>query len=110
VWLATAWVSLAVHPRDASLALLAGVGLEGAGAVAALYTAVALDLAMGLACLFRPSRLLWCLQAALVLGYSAIIAVALPAFLSHPFGPVLKNLPILAILLILMSEPQPWTT
>jgi len=45
-----------------------------------------------------------------VLGYSAIIAVALPAFLSHPFGPVLKNLPILAILLILMSEPQPWTT
>ena len=34
----------------------------------------------------------------------------LPAFLAHPFGPVLKNLPILAILLILMSEPQPWTT
>ena len=110
VWLATAWVSLAVHPRDASLALLAGVGLEGAGAVAALHAAVVLDLVMGLACLFRPSRHLWCLQAALVLGYTAIIALTLPTFLSHPFGPVLKNLPILAILLILMSEPQPWTT
>ena len=110
VWLATAWVSFAMYPRDASLALLAGVGLNGTLAVMALYAAVALDLAMGLACLFRPSRRLWCLQAALVLGYTAIIAVALPAFLSHPFGPVLKNLPILAILLILMSEPQPWTT
>lgn len=110
MWLATAWVSIAVHPRDASLALLAEVGLSGAPAVLALYAATALDLAMGLACLFRPSRRLWCLQAALVLGYTGIIAVALPAFLAHPFGPVLKNLPILAILLILMSEPQPWTT
>lgn len=110
VWLATAWVSIAIHPRDASLTLLAGVGLSGAPAVLALYAAAALDLAIGLACLFRPSGRLWCLQAALVLGYTAIIAIALPAFLAHPFGPVLKNLPILAILLILMSEPQPWTT
>jgi uncharacterized protein YbjT (DUF2867 family) len=104
VWLVTAWVSLFVYPVADSLALLAEVGLRGAPAQAALYGASALDLGLGLACLLRPGRTLWLLQAALVLGYTAIISLALPALWAHPFGPVLKNLPILAILFILWSE------
>jgi hypothetical protein len=33
-----------------------------------------------------------------------IVIVGLPEYLIHPFGPILKNLPILAILVILFSE------
>jgi hypothetical protein len=34
----------------------------------------------------------------------ASVASGLPDFLWHPFGPVLKNLPILAVLFILLNE------
>ncbi|MBH9710507.1 DoxX-like family protein, partial [Burkholderia contaminans] len=47
---------------------------------------------------------LWAAQLALVLAYSAVIAVALPAFLWHPFGPLLKNAAVIALLFILLSE------
>lgn len=110
VWIVTAWVSAFVHPPAESLALLGRVGLAGWPAETALYTAAMLDLMMGVACIRYPGRALWVAQAVLVLGYSAIIAIAIPEFLSHPFGPVIKNLPILAILFILSAESRSWTT
>ena len=39
-----------------------------------------------------------------MLGYSAVIAIALPEFLWHPFGPLLKNAAVIALLFILLSE------
>lgn len=110
VWLATAVVSALIHPAQDSLAMLARVGLDGWPATAALYGAAALDAVLGIACIVRPRRALWLVQAALILGYSAVIAACLPEYLWHPFGPLLKNLPILAILLILFAEEKSWTT
>ncbi|WP_431478504.1 SDR family oxidoreductase [Massilia eburnea] len=110
VWLATAIVSAFIYPRADSLALLARVGLVGWPATLALYGAAAVDAALGLACLVRPRRALWLAQGALIFGYSAVIALCLPEYLWHPFGPLLKNLPILAILFILFAEEKAWTT
>lgn len=110
VWLATAIVSAFIYPPAGSLAMLARTGLEGWPATVALYGAAALDTALGIACIAWPRRLLWLAQAALILGYSAVIAACLPEYLWHPFGPLLKNLPILAILLILFAEEKSWTT
>jgi uncharacterized protein YbjT (DUF2867 family) len=104
VWLATAWVSAFAYPVADSLALLQRLHLHGAVAWTALYGATLFDFALGVATLLRPGRRLWLLQAALVSTYTLIIAVALPEFLFHPFGPILKNLPILAILLLLICE------
>ena len=42
-------------------------------------------------------------QIAIIVAYTAIISVGLPEFCAHPFGPVLKNLPILAALLLLLQ-------
>lgn len=106
VWLLTALVSAFIYPQADSLALLARVGLEGSPAMLALYGAAALDAAFGLACIAWPRRALWLAQGALVLGYSAAIAACLPEFLWHPFGPLLKNLPILAVLAILYAEEK----
>lgn len=107
VWIITALVSAFAFPRADSLALLAGVGLTGSLATLALHGAIALDLVLGLATLFYPRRITWIAQVVLILGYTIVITVALPEWLAHPFGPILKNLPILAILAILIAEePQ----
>ncbi|WP_105506174.1 SDR family oxidoreductase [Paraburkholderia sp. BL21I4N1] len=103
-WIWTALCSAFIYPRADSLALLAHVHLHGGVAIGALYLASALDLAFGVATLVRPGRRLWAMQAALIAAYSLAIAITMPEFLWHPFGPLLKNLPILALLLILFSE------
>ncbi|RQU76787.1 NAD-dependent epimerase/dehydratase family protein [Burkholderia cenocepacia] len=106
VWIWTAIASAFIHPLHASLALLAPAHLTGLPALIALYAASALDFAFGIATVVAPSRRLWAAQAALIVAYSAVIAVTMPGLLAEPFGPVLKNVPILAILLILYSEEE----
>lgn len=101
VWIVTGLLSLGLYPIDHSLALLAQVGLHGAVATGTLYGAALLDFVLGLATLFVPSRLLWRLQFLLILVYTGIITLFLQEFWMHPFGPVLKNLPILATLVVL---------
>jgi uncharacterized protein YbjT (DUF2867 family) len=104
VWLWTAVVSLGLYPVEASFELLARTGLTGPAASLALYGAALLDLAFGVASLaMRRRRRLWLAQIVLVLGYTAIISVRLPEFWLHPYGPVLKNLPLLAVLLLLWT-------
>lgn len=101
VWLITGMLSLGLYPVTDSLALLARVGLHGAVARVALYGAAALDLVLGLATLLlrgRALRLNYLAQVALILGYTAIISLALPEFWLHPFAPILKNLPMLALI------------
>ena len=110
VWVLSAIVSAFLYPRSASFHLLSQVGLTGVSATAALYGASTLDFALGLATLLYPRRITWITQALLVAGYSLLIAVALPQWLLHPFGPILKNLPILAILAVLLAEEPAWST
>jgi hypothetical protein len=111
IWLVTGLLSLGIYPRQESLRLLEQVGLHGNVALLALYGSASLDILLGVLTLARPSRRLWQTQAALVLGYSTIIACCLPAYWLHPFGPVLKNLPILMLLWLLheYEEKKSWT-
>ncbi len=106
IWLASAALSLGIHPLPATLDLLAPFGLEGNLALAVLLGAAGLDLAMGLATLFRPGKRLWLAQMALIVVYSLLVAWQLPEFLTHPFAPILKNLAILALLVQLWAEER----
>ncbi|WP_088502999.1 SDR family oxidoreductase [Burkholderia ubonensis] len=106
VWIWTAIASAFIHPLRDSLALLAHVHLTGISALAALYAACALDFVFGVATVVAPSRRLWAAQIVLIVAYSAVIAVAMPGLLAEPFGPVLKNVPILAVLSILFAEEE----
>lgn len=103
VFVVTGLLSLGLYPVADSLALLARTGLTGALADVALYGSALLDIALGLAFLspLRIRRVAYVLTVALILGYTAIITFALPEFWLHPFGPVLKNLSILALLWLL---------
>lgn len=103
-WIATGLISLFVYPRELSLELLARVGLAGGLANAALWTAALLDIALGVALLLMRSRaLLYVAQLVLVATYTLVITIWLPEQWSHPFGPVLKNLPLLAMIAALAA-------
>ena len=102
VWLVAGIVSMGIYPVEESYILLARVGITGALAPVALYGAAALDIAFGLGTLFlRDRRLLWIAQASLIGIYTLTITFFLPEFWLHPFGPLIKNLPILAAILLL---------
>jgi hypothetical protein len=106
VWLATGVVSLLVFPHAESYALLARVGVDGTFQPLLLFGAAGFDLALGALTLAPPARavrrrMLWLAQIALMLFYMLVIAWRLPEFWSHPFGPLLKNFPMLALLLFL---------
>jgi uncharacterized protein YbjT (DUF2867 family) len=102
VWILSGVVSLGLYPVADSFAMLARVGLTGAGAALALYGAALLDIALGVASLaLRRRRWLWRTQLALIVLYSVIIAWRLPELWLHPFGPLVKNLPMLAAIALL---------
>lgn len=101
VWIATGIVSLGVYPVPDSYALLARAGVPAAMRPVVLYGAALLDLALGVLTLVAPRRWLWRAQGALMLLYMAVIAVRLPEWWIHPYGPIIKNLPMLAALWLL---------
>ncbi len=110
MWIWTAVVSFGLYPVQDSHALLARVGLHGAAAAGALYGAALLDLALGVLTLAAPARWrrpVWLAQLALVAGYTVLITLFLPEYWLHPYGPISKNLPILALLALLWALEPP---
>jgi uncharacterized protein YbjT (DUF2867 family) len=108
VWIVTGILSLGVYPVAESYALLERVGLQGVAASTALHGAALLDLAFGFGSfLMRQRKWLWRAQMVLILVYTVIITIYLPEFWLHPYAPVLKNLPLLAAILMLHElEPR----
>jgi uncharacterized protein YbjT (DUF2867 family) len=112
VWIWTAIVSAGLYPRAASLDLLARVGAPPSLGPLLLYGAALLDLAFGVLSLVWPRRLgprarLWMLQIALIVLYTGLISWRLPEFWLHPYGPLSKNLPMIALLILLIQFDGP---
>lgn len=104
LWIVTAIVSLWVYPREQSLAMLERTGLHGMLAHVALWAAAGLDFVVGVSLLLLRHRgAVYAAQLLLVAGYTVIISVALPEQWAHPFAPVLKNLPLMAMIAALWA-------
>lgn len=109
VWIFTGIVSLGLFPLHDSYALLARTGVAAPWRPFLLFGAAALDLVIGLLTLVRMRRKhwLWLSQALLIAAYMVLISWKLPEFWLHPYGPILKNLPMLAALVLLYTlEPR----
>jgi hypothetical protein len=106
VWLLTALASWR-YPQAESLALIERTGLNGTTAIFALYAGIAIDVMMGLLTLLNLrafQKWLWLAQGMVIISYSIIIATFLPDYALHPFGVLIKNLPMLAMLWVLWRE------
>ena len=102
VWIATAIVSAGLYPVELSYQLLERTGVPAAYAPLMLYGASAFDLLLGLGILLLARRRwLWLAQLGLIGFYTVVIAWKLPEFLLHPYGPLTKNLPMLAAIWLL---------
>jgi uncharacterized protein YbjT (DUF2867 family) len=112
VWIFTGIVSLGLFPKEASYELLFRVGVPAVWAPFLLYSAAMLDLVFGFAALIRRHRrVLWVAQMVLIAGYTLIITIRMPEFWLHPYGPLLKNLPMLAAIYLLYRFEEPaWNT
>ena len=112
VWaMAAVWLWSGVVPvvfeTQLSLSLLSQVGI-GSLKVQWLLLASSslLDAAFGVLCFtrLRFQAAFWLAQLAAVALYSAIIAFRMPEMWLHPFAPWVKNIPIMAVLLLLYRE------
>ena len=103
LWLWTAAVTYLVWPRQETLAWLASLG-PGLGTPFWLTASCVLDATMGVASLLWPRTRLWLAQFVLTAAYSVGLAVALPWSWGHPFGPLTKNLAVLATMLFLALQ------
>lgn len=97
-WLASGLVGL-VAPAPTVAGVAAGLGLPPAIAPALHIFACLTDLALALSILVTPARQSWISAAAQVIvvsGYSVALTIAVPSLWMDPFGPLLKNLAVLA--------------
>ncbi|MBC3936974.1 SDR family oxidoreductase [Undibacterium sp. CY7W] len=106
IWIVTAVLSLGLYPIQDSLQLLQALPVPASLQLPLLYSAGVLDGLLGLACIVFPSRKLWVFQLGLIGVYSLLIALYLPQFWLHPFGPILKNVAIVALLISLISTDR----
>lgn len=106
VWLLTGAASL-VELNGQSSALLQQAGLVKSAWREALIVGGALvDIALGLALWLRPGRLVYAAALIGMLAMTLIATLLLPALWLHPLGPLLKNLPIAAVLVVLWRRAE----
>ncbi len=107
VWLATAFVS--VWEIDGqSRQLLATLPFNSPQLTTALILCGALaDALVGLWIAFRPGRAAYAVALVLVAVLTLLATAIEPAWWLHPFGPLTKNLPIAAILVVLLRDAKP---
>ncbi len=104
VWVGSGVVSLFFFPRETSEGWLVRVGIPPAWTGLALIMASIVDIGLGLATLvrWRPTIVLGA-QLVLILGFSAFLTARMPEWWTHPFGPLLKNLPLFVGTLLLWA-------
>lgn len=84
---------------DAGMALLQrAAGMSAGTALALVLLGCAWDAAIGLLILLRPGALAYRLAATGVVGMTLAATALVPALWLDPFGALLKNLPVLALL------------
>lgn len=107
-WLVTAWVSAFAYPHAASLDLLVRAQIPVTVAPVMLYLAALLDAALGLGMWIRRWRVgIYLAQIGLMVFYSVVVTLWLPEFWAHPYGPMIKNLPMLALTVLLLWLEKP---
>lgn len=104
VWLATALVSV-WELEGLSMQLLLAAGMQKSSFASLLILAGAtVDAILGFLLWLRPGRRTYLATLAVMLSMTAIATVMDPGLWLHPLGPLTKNIPIAAVLLVLARK------
>lgn len=107
--LAILWLYSGIAPvlfaQQQSLAMLSQLGIGETWQMPVFLLASILDVMFGLLILtsYRNYAGLWLVQLSVVISYSVIVGLGLPENWLHPFAPLIKNVPIMALLLYLFQ-------
>ena len=83
--------------------MLAQLGIYKPYRMTVFIGSAVLNIIFGLLVLshYRQRAWVWLVQLCVVVGYSIIVAIGLPENWFHPFAPLIKNIPIIALLFYL---------
>jgi hypothetical protein len=101
MWIVTAVVSALMPTSSGVLNLLARCGFAGGAGVVMLVASCSMNTTLGLMTLWRPTPWLYAVQAGAVVGYTGTAAWFMPELTLDHCGPLLKNLPVLMVVLLL---------
>jgi uncharacterized protein YbjT (DUF2867 family) len=107
MWLYTSLISALLPQQSGVLQLLARCGFEGRLGLAALVFSCSLNIALGVLALRRPVPWALALQVVAVVGYTATAAFNMPELTLDHCGPLVKNLPVLALIALLWLALPP---
>ena len=109
MWLYTALVTALLPDESGVLRLLARCGFDGTLGVAVMAASCVLNTVLGVAMLRRPSGGSWifAMQIGAVLGYTTMAAINMPELTIDHCGPLVKNVPLLALLTVLWCARAP---
>ena len=104
LWLYSGIVPVAMAQQQ-SLAMLAQLGIPDGYQMSVFILASLIDIIFGVLIFtrYRYHYLLWLVQLMVVVSYSIIVAIGLPDNWTHPFAPLIKNVPIIALLCYLFQ-------
>lgn len=105
VWIAGGVASW-LYAQNSGIRLLAELGMPTAMQHTAFATACLADIALGIATLVHPVRRLWQLQIGVVAFYTVALSIVAPELWVDPFGSLIKNLPIVAVLIALSASAK----
>jgi len=95
IWLFTGFVCIGGTEDGARL--VERVGIHGAAGTWTIRLTSGFEILLGIAILLgRRPRLVAIVQIVLIAGFTVIISVFLPEYWLHPFGPVAKNVVLIA--------------
>ena len=104
LWILTGLTSALFSP-ETGFHILAGAGIEGTLADICVYGGSLLDISIGI-WLLTPfkQQLCYLVQVVVIVVFTVLLTLIAPEFWLHPFGPVTKNLPIIALLVVLYQS------
>lgn len=106
VWLGTAIFTAFFVSREFTNLLFAQVGMTGVAATLSLYGSCVVDFLLGLTLLFNYRlRVFGAIQFFLMLFYTLTVSAFAPEWWLHPYGPFLKNLPLLIATMMVAVMP-----
>ena len=101
MWIYTSLISLLLQHDSGVMTLLSRCGFSGHAGTAALIGSCTLNVGLGLVLLLRPSPWVYALQCGAVIGYTTTAAFHMPELTIDHCGPLVKNLPVLAAIIVL---------